>query len=58
MLYWAAIFLIIAIVAAIFGFGGIAVGAAAIGKVLFFIFLVVFIITLIFGLSGGRHRHV
>jgi uncharacterized membrane protein YtjA (UPF0391 family) len=50
MLYWAAVFFVIALVAAIFGFGGIAVGAAEIAKVLFFIFLVVFVVSLIWGL--------
>ena len=50
MLYWAAVFFVIALIAAIFGFGGIAVGAAEIAKVLFFIFLVIFIVSLILGL--------
>jgi uncharacterized membrane protein YtjA (UPF0391 family) len=51
MLRWAAIFFIIAIIAAIFGFGGISEGAADIAKVLFFIFIVGFLIVLIFGAS-------
>ena len=34
MLYWAAVFFVIALIAALFGFGGIAVGAAEIAKVL------------------------
>ena len=51
MLYWALVFLVIAISAALFGFGVIASAAAGIAKILFFIFLVVFIISLIFGLS-------
>jgi uncharacterized membrane protein YtjA (UPF0391 family) len=51
MLYWALVFLVIAIIAALFGFGVIASAAAGIAKILFFIFLVVFIISLIFGLS-------
>jgi uncharacterized membrane protein YtjA (UPF0391 family) len=52
MLGWAVVFLIIALVAAVFGFGGIAVAAAGIAKLLFFIFLVLFIISLIFGWRG------
>jgi uncharacterized membrane protein YtjA (UPF0391 family) len=36
MLYWALVFLIVAIIAAIFGFGGVAVAAAGIAKLLFF----------------------
>ncbi|MDQ2751418.1 MAG: DUF1328 domain-containing protein [Bacteroidota bacterium] len=49
MLKYAAIFLVISIIAAIFGFGGIAQGSAEIAKVLFFIFIVLFVLTLIFG---------
>jgi uncharacterized membrane protein YtjA (UPF0391 family) len=49
MLKWAAIFFIIAIIAAVFGFTDIAAGAASIAKVLFFIFLVLFLIVVIFG---------
>ena len=44
---WTITFLIIAIVAAIFGFGSIAGASATIAKVLFFIFVVLFIITVI-----------
>ena len=52
MLRWAVGFFIIAIIAAVFGFGGIATGAADIARVLFFVFLVVF--SLVMGvLSGG-----
>ena len=49
MLYWAAVFFIIALVAAIFGFGGIAAGAAGIAKILFFAFLVLGVISLLIG---------
>jgi uncharacterized membrane protein YtjA (UPF0391 family) len=51
MLRWSVIFFVIAIIAAIFGFGGIAEGAASIAKVLFFIFLALFIIAILFGAS-------
>ncbi|RAW00175.1 DUF1328 domain-containing protein [Pseudochryseolinea flava] len=51
MLRWAIIFGIIALVAAIFGFGGISEGAESIAKVLFFIFLVGFVLVLIAGKS-------
>jgi uncharacterized membrane protein YtjA (UPF0391 family) len=51
MLRWSAIFFVIAVVAAIFGFGGIAEGAASVAKVLFFIFLALFLIAIIFGAS-------
>jgi len=58
MLSWAVIFLVIALVAARFGFTGIAVAAAGIAKVLFFIFLVVFIVALIMGLMQRRRPPV
>jgi uncharacterized membrane protein YtjA (UPF0391 family) len=47
MLKWALIFLVIALVAALLGFGGIAGGATEIAKILFFVFLVIFAISLI-----------
>jgi len=50
MLQYAAVFFVIALIAAVFGFTGIAVGAAEIAKVLFFIFLVLFVISLLVGL--------
>jgi uncharacterized membrane protein YtjA (UPF0391 family) len=50
MLYWAVVFFIISFIAAIFGFTGIAVAAAGIAKILFFIFLVLFFLALVFGM--------
>lgn len=50
MLHYAAVFLVIALIAALFGFGGIAAGAVEIAKVLFFIFVVLFVISLLVGL--------
>ena len=50
MLGWALTFLVIAIIAAIFGFGGIAGTAAGIAQILFYIFLAIFIVSLLFGL--------
>ncbi len=47
LLGWALVFLILAIIAAIFGFALLASAAAWIAKVLFFIFIFVFIVTLI-----------
>ena len=49
MLRWAAIFFVIAIIAAIFGFGGIAEGAESIAKVLFFIFIICLALVLVLG---------
>ena len=47
MLHYAIVFFVIALVAALFGFGGIATGAAEIAKILFFIFLVIAVVTFI-----------
>jgi uncharacterized membrane protein YtjA (UPF0391 family) len=49
MLRWTLIFLVIAIIAAIFGFGNIAAGATSIARILFFIFIVLFLLSLIRG---------
>jgi len=49
MLYYAFVFLIIALVAAIFGFTGVYVAAAGIAKILFFLFLILFLVSLVFG---------
>jgi uncharacterized membrane protein YtjA (UPF0391 family) len=54
MLSWALAFFVIAIIAAVFGFGGIASGAAEIAKLLFFLFVVLFVVSLIVGLVRGR----
>ena len=57
MLRWAIIFFVVAIVAAIFGFGGVYVAAAGIAKILFFLFIVLFLVSLLAGMTGrGRTR--
>ena len=53
MLTWAITFFIVAIIAAVFGFGGIAAGAAGIAKILFFFFLLAFIVSLVWHLMRG-----
>jgi uncharacterized membrane protein YtjA (UPF0391 family) len=53
MLYYALIFLVVALVAGFLGFGGIAFAAAGIAKILFFIFLAVFLVTLLMHLLRG-----
>lgn len=50
LLSWALVFLVVAIIAAVFGFGMVASAATSIAKILFFVFIVVFAITLIFSL--------
>ncbi|MGH9486910.1 MAG: DUF1328 family protein [Terriglobales bacterium] len=54
MLLWAAIFLIIAIIAAVFGFGLVTAVAVGIAKVLFIIFIILFVITLVAHLARRR----
>jgi uncharacterized membrane protein YtjA (UPF0391 family) len=49
MLYWALMFLVIALIAAVFGFGGIASTATGMAQILFVIALVLFIISLFAG---------
>ncbi len=54
LLKWALIFLVIAAIAALFGFGGIAHGSEHIAKVLFFIFLVGFAVIGLLGVTVFR----
>jgi uncharacterized membrane protein YtjA (UPF0391 family) len=51
MLYYAVVFFVIALVAAVFGFGGIAAGAVGIAKVLFFVFLVLAAVTFVMNMT-------
>jgi uncharacterized membrane protein YtjA (UPF0391 family) len=53
MLRLALLFLVISIVAAVFGFGGISAAAGDIARILFFIFIVVFLVLLVAGLMAG-----
>jgi len=50
MLRWAIAFFVVALIAALFGFTGIALAAAGIAKILFFIFLVLFLLALVGGM--------
>lgn len=50
MLHYAVVFFIIALVAALFGFGGIAAGAVGIAKLLFFVFVILAVASLLYGL--------
>ena len=54
MLNWALAFLVIAIIAAVLGFGGIAAEAVAIAKLIFIVFLVLFLVAAIMGVIKGR----
>ena len=53
MLSWALTFLVVALIAGVFGFTGVYVAAAGIAKILFFVFLVLFIVSLV----AGRTPH-
>lgn len=53
MLGWAVTFFVIALVAAVFGFGGIASASAGIAQILFFIFLALFVVTLVARILRG-----
>lgn len=56
MIYWAAVFFIIAIIAAVLGFGSISAGAAQIGKVLFFLFAILFVLSAAIGILRRSSR--
>jgi uncharacterized membrane protein YtjA (UPF0391 family) len=47
MLYWALMFLVIALIAAVLGFSGVAILAGGVAKILFFIFIVLFVVSLV-----------
>jgi uncharacterized membrane protein YtjA (UPF0391 family) len=53
MLRLALFFLVVSIVAAIFGFGCVAAASADIARILFFIAIVVFVVLLVAGLMAG-----
>lgn len=54
MLRWAFLFLVIGLIAALLGFGGIAGASFTIAKTLFWVFLVIFLVLLVAGLAAGR----
>jgi uncharacterized membrane protein YtjA (UPF0391 family) len=56
MLHWALVFLVLGLIAALFGFTGIAGASIGIAKILFFVFLAMFAIVLLMGGFRGRGR--
>ncbi len=54
MLRWALAFLVIALIAALFGFTGIAGESMYIARILFYIFIVVFLVSIVMSLLTGR----
>ena len=47
LLYWALIFLVIALVAGFLGFGGVAAGAESIGRIIFYVAIILLLISLV-----------
>jgi uncharacterized membrane protein YtjA (UPF0391 family) len=56
MLSWVVTFLIIALIAGILGFGGIAGASIEIAKAIFFIAVILFLVSAVIGLARGRTR--
>lgn len=56
MLSWVVTFLVIALIAGILGFGGVAGVSIEIAKTIFFIAVVLFLISAVIGLARGRTR--
>ena len=54
MLYWALVFLVVAIIAGLFGFGGIASASAGIAQTLFFVSLLLLVVSLVWHFVRGR----
>jgi uncharacterized membrane protein YtjA (UPF0391 family) len=54
MLGWALTFLVIALIAALLGFGGVAGTAIGIAKIIFFVAIVLFLISAVAGFMRGR----
>lgn len=54
MLRWALTFLVVAVIAAVLGFGGIAGFSMDIARILFFVFIVLFLIATVAHLVSGR----
>jgi uncharacterized membrane protein YtjA (UPF0391 family) len=56
MLSWVVTFLVIALIAAVLGFGGIAGASVEIAKAIFFIAIILFLVSAVVGLVRGRTR--
>jgi uncharacterized membrane protein YtjA (UPF0391 family) len=56
MLSWVVTFLVIALIAGILGFGGIAGASIEIAKIIFFVALILFLVSAVVGLARGRTR--
>jgi uncharacterized membrane protein YtjA (UPF0391 family) len=56
MLGWVVTFLIVALIAGILGFGGVAGASIEIAKIIFFVAVVLFLISAVVGLARGRSQ--
>ena len=56
MFGWVVTFLIVALIAGILGFGGVAGASIEIAKIIFFIAVVLFLISAVVGLTRGRSQ--
>ena len=54
MLGWAVTFLIVALIAGVLGFGGVAIVSVEIAKTIFVIAIILFLVSAIFGFMRGR----
>ena len=54
MFGWGLTFLVVALIAAVLGFGGIAAFAVDIAKIVFFVAIVLFVVSAVIGLVRGR----
>jgi uncharacterized membrane protein YtjA (UPF0391 family) len=54
LLKWALIFLVVSIIAAVFGFTGISAASADIARILFYIFVIIFVVLLVLGVVAAR----
>jgi uncharacterized membrane protein YtjA (UPF0391 family) len=56
MLGWVVTFLIIALIAGVLGFGGVAGASIEIAKIIFFIAVILFLVSAVVGVARGRTR--
>jgi uncharacterized membrane protein YtjA (UPF0391 family) len=56
MLHWAITFLLIALIAALFGFGGLAAVSVEAARIIFGVFLIMFLVTAVLHVSKGKGK--
>ncbi|HEU4805711.1 MAG TPA: DUF1328 domain-containing protein [Nitrobacter sp.] len=58
MLSWVVTFLVIALIAGVLGFGGLAGASIEIAKIIFFVAIILFVVSAVVGLMRGRRTGV